>query len=61
MSESNPTQSVGTVWEIPSKTEVDVIRPDGSSVHVVSDGKTAHYVLDVPGTHAAGARSMEAK
>ena len=52
MSESSSVP-VGSVWSIPSKSNVKVTRPDGSEVTVLSDGKVALYVLDLVGEHVA--------
>lgn len=54
---SEPTKAaphrLGSLWEIASKADVKVTRPDGSEVRVGSDGKVAAHVLDVAGTYSA--------
>lgn len=58
MSNSAPDktpQALGTLWEIPAKSEAKITRPDGKTTTVMSGGKVAIYVLDQEGDFLAEA------
>lgn len=54
MSETNPTQTLGSLWEIKSKANVKVIRPDGDELVFAPDHDGVVVVaLDTAGEWSA--------
>lgn len=53
MTDTNAPASLGSTWEIKSKDNVTVTRPDGTTALVASFDGIARYVLDVPGEYVA--------
>lgn len=55
------TLKVGTAWEIDTDDQVEILRPDGSTVRVSSRDGVASHVLDVAGVYRCGDLQITAK
>lgn len=53
MSEATSTLPLGSIWEIKTKDNVLVTRPDGTTATVVAFDGLALYALDVAGDYSA--------